>query len=419
MSTRTLAATRAEGSLDLGVLDALRGLAALYVVLFHATLFLWAHGNGVVPGGNPVADAMGRLWLTLMHYGQEAVLLFFVLSGFCIHYRQARRAAAEPDRKRSFNVRDFAWRRFRRLYPVLLVAIVATAGFDYVGSTLNPTLYNGTAAHPFVNDFADRSYSIPTIVGNLLLQSTLIVPAFGSNHPLWSLAYEFWFYALYPAFLLLAGRLGSLRTLAVATCISLLALAITRLTTIPLPYWIGAVIAHWAIWVAGAAIAELYVQPTRMRAKRWLGIAGGLVLAGLVVMRPGGGPGLASWQDLVWGMAFAALLGWTMFASPNSRVGSTVEAAARFFSPLGAISYSLYVLHVPWLIVLTAWWLAGPRLLPLGLELVALGVVTSLALAGGCWYLVERHFVTSRRKTESRSAQPVAHWGVASGPHIA
>src|SRR5207302_10791525 len=46
------------------------------------------------------------------------------------------------------------------------------------------------------------------------------VPAFGTNGPLWSLAFEFWFYALYPLLLLLSVRFGTRRTMGIVLAVS-------------------------------------------------------------------------------------------------------------------------------------------------------------------------------------------------------
>jgi peptidoglycan/LPS O-acetylase OafA/YrhL len=71
------------------VLDALRGLAALFVVLHHAYGLLWS----LAPIDGAAFGAATPAWaLTLtnpLRFGRLAVMLFFILSGFCIHYRQA------------------------------------------------------------------------------------------------------------------------------------------------------------------------------------------------------------------------------------------------------------------------------------------------------------------------------------------
>jgi peptidoglycan/LPS O-acetylase OafA/YrhL len=60
-------------------LDSLRGFAAAYVVVHHAHL--------------APQSAFGNL----LFFGQEAVILFFLLSGFVIHYSTHSPARPRPD----------------------------------------------------------------------------------------------------------------------------------------------------------------------------------------------------------------------------------------------------------------------------------------------------------------------------------
>lgn len=89
----------------LSELDALRGIAALAVVLFHYTTWyerLFGHSNGeVFRGYNP---------------GFLGVSLFFIISGFVIFMTLVR----------AKNLSDFVLSRFSRLFPVYWAAVVIT-----------------------------------------------------------------------------------------------------------------------------------------------------------------------------------------------------------------------------------------------------------------------------------------------------
>src|SRR5437764_11913890 len=94
-------------------LDGMRGLAAFYVLMRHVT---WV----------PAPDDAPRLWLKFLgllghafYYGHMAVIFFFVLSGFVIHLRFAKRLKEAP-RQATFGWGDFVYRRARRLYPPLI-----------------------------------------------------------------------------------------------------------------------------------------------------------------------------------------------------------------------------------------------------------------------------------------------------------
>src|SRR5919205_40528 len=113
-------------------LDGLRGLAALYVVAGHARWLLWeGYSEGFLahPGQY---TGLGKLLVyasALLRYGHEAVLFFFVLSGFVIHLRYSRQLRAGNGESR-FDWRSYVWRRAKRLYPPLLFALILTAVFD-------------------------------------------------------------------------------------------------------------------------------------------------------------------------------------------------------------------------------------------------------------------------------------------------
>jgi peptidoglycan/LPS O-acetylase OafA/YrhL len=242
--------------MSLLVLDALRGLAALYVMVSHARWFLWATHKEYLESGQ---HGVGTVFATLsasLDYSHHAVLLFFLLSGFCIHYRQAKLLSTANEslkNRKLLDIRSFAWRRIKRLYPALLVALVLTTILDYVGLQINPGFYAGQTAYQGLNTLARPDFSIPTVIGNLFMQGGLIVPPLGNNAPLWSLAWEFWFYALYPAVLVLSTRLRTLGMLAVVGVVSVATFVVGE-SGVPLPQWIVTVLTYW---VYGPRVRQL------------------------------------------------------------------------------------------------------------------------------------------------------------------
>ncbi len=379
--------------LDLRVLDALRGLAALYVVFCHAGALLW---YGFVPsawaGENGLDAIVGRIVHGLLDYSPVAVLLFFLISGFCIHYRQARALTTlQPGARSSqiLSLRDFAMRRLRRLYPPFLLALVLTAGFDALGSHLNDAFYNGPK--PDQISWLGNSHALQTVLGNLAIQSTLSVPTFGTDSPLWSLAYEFWFYAGYPILLLVTARHGSVSMLGLTGLCAVVAYAASRVSDV----WLTYVIMTWCVWAAGAVLAEAYVGRIRLPGLRWF-VLPALVGLGLLTQRaPYHFGGRGQPKDILWACCLAILLAYILLDSPP-RLATALERTARRLAWLGHISYSLYLVHVPWLALLAAAWFASHAGPPHGLELLAVGVASSIALGGACWFLVERHYMTPR-----------------------
>lgn len=144
-------------------LEAVRGLAALVVLLTHLP---------EIPG---VRAGVGQA-IMLLNWGTEAVVVFFLLSGTVIRISLDRtpRSAA-----------SFLWTRTVRLLPLYFVAVAFSVLVLYVH---------------------DNPPDAWTIIGNCLFLQSLpgyVCPCLASNLPLWSLAFEAFFYL---AFALTIGR---------------------------------------------------------------------------------------------------------------------------------------------------------------------------------------------------------------------
>lgn len=139
-------------------LDALRGIAALWVVLFHYLLRYDQIYHGVEPplfGGLPIPD------------GLYAVNLFFTISGFVIFMTLRHCTGAA----------DFIVSRFSRLYPAYWAAIALTS------------------AMLFVLPLPDQHFSLSRILVNLtMVQQYVFVDHVDGSY--WSLTYELAYYAI-------------------------------------------------------------------------------------------------------------------------------------------------------------------------------------------------------------------------------
>ena len=126
--------------------------------------------------------------------GHQSVVIFFVLSGFLIAgsvINQLKRGA--------FKFSSYFINRFSRLYAVLFIALLLTLILDHTGIYFDKIgLYSGkikTATLGF--SIADR-LSFKYFLTSLLMLQEIVLPPIGSNSPLWSLSYEFWYYILFP-----------------------------------------------------------------------------------------------------------------------------------------------------------------------------------------------------------------------------
>lgn len=121
--------------------------------------------------------------------GSEAVMVFFVLSGFLIGGKNLARAKAD-----SFHFSSYCVDRISRLYVVLLPAVFIGFFLDIIGSNYFPEagLYKLFSYH-IITEHLDTSI----LIGNLLMLQSFYTTTIGSNFPLWSLSFEFWFYLLF------------------------------------------------------------------------------------------------------------------------------------------------------------------------------------------------------------------------------
>ncbi len=200
-------------------LEALRGFAALYVVFFH-----------ILP---QKIYLLGLDIGALFRFGPEAVIVFFVLSGFVIKYTY------EKSKDKSFKF--YFIRRFIRLYVPLL--------FIFLLGYLLKCYKEGMLASP----------EWLTLLGNLfMLQDVIsqkphvISATYMGNGVLWSLSYEWWFYML---FFFLANKIDKERLNKWVSIITITA----AVTYVIYPFHVNRLVMYFAIWWIGVRFAETYL----------------------------------------------------------------------------------------------------------------------------------------------------------------
>ncbi|WP_295635934.1 acyltransferase [Novosphingobium sp.] len=337
--------------------DCFRLVAALAVVIEHVRDLLLRKYADV--------GSIGLLWKALYFgtgFGHAAVIVFFVLSGFWISKTVDRRI----DGPRFWA--DYLVDRLSRLLIVLVPALLLGAAFDWTGvHALGGSIYAGTSGSLTIQYPVAERLGLVVLLGNLAFVQTLLVETLGSNGALWSLTNEFWYYICYPALvLLLARRLSG----------SLLALAVLALFPHLLP--------GFAVWLMGSAVYHAD-RRWRGRVSRRAGAAV-LVVATLLLAANLGAARVQYFgsvtSDLLVGAAFAGLC-WALLVidpKPVRALGPVSRYGAN-------ASYSLYVTHLPLVVLLAAWLMRGPghgeRLLPGGMALLAFAAVVLGAVAWG------------------------------------
>ena len=183
-------------------LNLLRAGAAFVVLMSH-----WAY-----PRFTDGRWAWGRDY----NLGSDAVVLFFVLSGFVIAY-----AAYEKDTCFS----AFAFARGTRLWSVALPAILLTYGLDQLGVYLWPESYAGWW-------YAPQELGTMLVLGLTFSNEWIgLATRLGTNGPWWSLSYEVAYYALFA----IAFYMGGVRRVVLLT---LCALLVGPVILLLMPCWL-------------------------------------------------------------------------------------------------------------------------------------------------------------------------------------
>lgn len=169
-------------------IEILRGIAVIYVVIFHA------YGN-LIPWRNT------ELNFFFAHFGGwSGVDLFFVISGFVIARSLIPRLEACSGREHFWVTAIAFWvRRFWRLLPSCWLWLILVLGCSIFFNTSG-------AFGPFKVNL-ESALSAILQVANLHLAGTFAKPGgSGALFHLWSLSLEEQFYLLLPILILLSGR---------------------------------------------------------------------------------------------------------------------------------------------------------------------------------------------------------------------
>jgi peptidoglycan/LPS O-acetylase OafA/YrhL len=308
------------------LIEALRGFAALLVAYFHCRQVTWI-GMEAFHASHPSLAQPGTLaaWLTLpVAWGSAGVPIFFVISGYCIHRSGAAKLFANPDFR--LDARQFWLRRFVRIYPVLLAALVLTFAADSISLTLQPVSHK-------ILDIGPRAFLV-----NLFSLQGVAGKTYGSNGALWTLSLEVQFYLLYPLVFALRRRFGLSAVIAGVAVVNVVsALTLQRHDIIVFT-------SYWFSWLLGAWIAEARLRGSEGFPFAYVASAL-LAVAGCAAFHFGQ---YGAFQ--LWAGAFACYLAKALARTPQQGNGSGIVVPA--FAKIGDFSYSLYLIHLPLFVLL-------------------------------------------------------------------
>lgn len=272
-------------------LDAWRGCAAMAVLVAHLEQVFLATAS-------PVGDALGT----------GAVMVFFVISGFFI-------------RKSLDTGGDFFASRVNRIAAPFALAVILTIVLWFIA----PLVFV-SGDRTFVVPTTQSAYTLKNVIPTIFFVSWCIGGTIPANEPLWSLAYEVFYYVLVgvrkPKIALLA--------LIAATAINL------RVGLLG------------AVWFAGYWVAKLHTEDRLPRWPQWPFFLPALLT--LPLMAKTTGAIIVLWQVVV-GFAFAGHLLWILKRVPPDP--GPIARSADW-------SYTLYLIHYP--ILLFAYGMGVPVL---------------------------------------------------------
>jgi len=356
-------------------LDLVRGVAALAVLLGHLRAFLFVE-HSVVTGRNALTD----IFYALTGFGHQAVVIFFVLSGFLIGGAVHERFATN---RWSFG--DYALRRMTRLWLVLLPALALTLGWDMAGEALSGGAgYDGRyyeRNHSGPSTAEPATHGLPVLLGNVFFLQTIVTPTYGTNGPLWSLANEFWYYLMFPL-----GFAACHATSSARQRILCLALLMAACAFLPVWFLLGGLL--WLAGYAASVVARSRFAPlARSTPVFWGGL---LALVGVLLWN--------RWRGLEGSDYWIALA----FAATLPRLAAAAGGAAWWRGParyFGNTSYTLYLFHFPFLAFVSFGMLQGRQWQPGAAGFAVYAGIVALTLVGShlVWWLFERRTEEVRR----------------------
>ncbi len=268
-------------------LDALRGIAALSVLLFH-------YANQY----DQNYHHLGLLPYTF-NVGKYGVQLFFVISGFVIFWTLERTCRAG----------DFVVHRFARLFPTywaslaVTLCLVTVAGLPGQQVSLGDALLNATMFPDFLRaEPVDGSY--------------------------WTLQFELFFYIQMLGWYVL-GMLGRIRWIIAGWLLLAVAYVVSRELDWHFSYAVRELLILRYIPYFSAGILMYRIQKTRERnLPDWVLVAAAIGVSGLI-----------------WGWHEALILAICVLLFVLLSAGRLRFLARQPLLFLGGISYSLYLLH--------------------------------------------------------------------------
>jgi len=285
----------------LHAIQALRGIAALLVVLYHGSLFFLDSYRALPLGG-------------LFLFCFAGVHIFFVLSGFIIC------TVHHGDIGRPRTLWTYAKKRFMRIYPIYWITLALLSCWYLSAGAFTPR----------------------DVVENIAL---LRMPERFINPVCWTLSFEVLFYLLFGLLILNRGVGG------IALALWVLGIGATALLDVRIPFFQTFVFFKYAaLFLIGLAASMVYLHARTQPAAARHRLARSAGLAGLAVFALTAGYCVATrlidWNTWALVLAFGLAAGMFMLATLSDRYEHFFRRR-KLLAVLGDASYSIYLVHLP------------------------------------------------------------------------
>ncbi|MFD5077937.1 acyltransferase family protein [Streptomyces sp. NPDC058371] len=355
-------------------LDGLRGLAALYVALFHCWLYTFP--------GYPNSSA--PWWLDGLTFGRLAVVFFLVLSGFSLAISPARNGWQLGSAVRFLRRR--AWRILPPYWAALALSLI-------IARCVVPASHFGP---PTVKSI---------LVYGLVSQDLFTAPT--PNGAFWSIGVEAELYLAFPFLLFARRRLGALVLVAGVTLLAVArGLMAANATPVEGDNWLAPNLAP--VFAAGLVGAGVVVASHRIQRLPWHWLAALAALPVLAVVAIRGSAWTVNhyfWVDLAIAPAMTMLLAAISTGRPAFL---TRLLTTRPIRSLGNFSYSLYLIHLP--IVMTVIRRIAPKFVSPGLPTFWFTLVLALpASVLGAWLFAQIFEMPFKRNRSWKSMLALGH----------
>ena len=289
-------------------LESCRGVCALLVALYHLS-----------------ANGHFYQFAAIRKGGFLGVAFFFVLSGFVMMHAYGRRITGLG------SFRSFFLRRFGRLYPLHFAMLSILLGIEFLKLLMVDGLHISSGTPPFMG-----ANSVPSLFANLFLLNGLgFLDDFTWNGPSWTISTEFWVYGIF--FLLMVGtRRGHLSGAFVIAGLAGVALTLNALAGHPLKTveGAGALSCIYGFFL-GMICYEAFQSPIR----KSLNPAVAEIVAAVLVVAVFAFP-----VPLVEIIA-PIIFGFAIFCLAEEQGPVSKMLTTRVLNWMGAVSYSVYLVH--------------------------------------------------------------------------